>query len=139
MTRPSTAILTATLAVATLTGVTRAEEVSVESLPPSVVKTVPMCGDTKADPNLTEIKVTFSKDMRTERMWSWCVQFPDAFPKITDEKGIKYRHDKRTCILPVKLQPGKTYVLWINTPQNNAFRDRKGNPAVPYLLVFKTK
>ena len=36
-------------------------------------------------------------------------------------------------------QPGKTYVLWINTQKHNAFRDTRGNPAVPYLLVFQTK
>jgi hypothetical protein len=39
----------------------------------------------------------------------------------------------------IRLEPGKTYVIWINSRNNNAFRDTKGNPAAPCLLVFKTK
>ncbi len=139
MIRYSTAILIAAFAVTALTGVTSADVVSVESLPPSVVKTVPMCGDTRVDPNITEIKVMFSKDMMTEQMWSWCMHSRDTFPEISDQKEIKYLPDKRTCVLPVKLQPSKTYVIWINTRQYKAFQDTSGNPAVPYLLVFKTR
>jgi hypothetical protein len=67
------------------------------------------------------------------------MQSPETFPEITDQKGIKYLKDKRTCVLPVKLKPGKTYAIWINSQNNNAFRDTKGKPAIPYLLVFKTK
>ena len=115
-----------------------AQELSVDSLPPSVVKTVPTCGDTKVDAGLDQVKVTFSKDMMTEEMWSWCMRSPETFPEI-DAGKIKYLDDKRTCVLPVKLEPKKTYVIWINTRQNNAFRDTNGNPAVPYLLVFSTR
>ena len=42
--------------------------VSVESMPPTVVKTSPQSGDTKVDPSTSEIRVTFSKDMMTEEM-----------------------------------------------------------------------
>lgn len=35
-----------------------------EALPPSVVKTVPQCGDLDVDPDLHEVAVTFSKDMK---------------------------------------------------------------------------
>ncbi len=112
--------------------------ISVKTMPPSVVKTVPQAGDANVDPSLNEIRVTFSKDMMTEQMWSWCSQSPDAFPEI-NAKGIRYLKDKRTCVLPVKLLPGKTYVIWINTQKNNAFRDKNNTPAIPYLLVFQTK
>jgi hypothetical protein len=139
MTRQVTATLMTAIAVAALTGSVSAQEVTVESMPPSVVKTVPACGDTMVSAATKQIKVTFSKDMMTKQMWSWCMQSRDTFPEITNQKGIKYLQDKRTCILPVKLKPGKTYAIWINTQKNNAFRDTKGNPAVPYLLVFKTK
>jgi RNA polymerase sigma-70 factor (ECF subfamily) len=108
-------------------------------MPPSVVKTVPACGDTAVPATTKQIKVTFSKDMMTKQMWSWCMHSQDTFPEISDQKGVKYLQDKRTCILPVNLKPGKTYVIWINTQKNNAFRDTSGKPAVPYLLVFKTK
>ena len=47
-----------------------ADEVSLEALPPSVVRTVPVCGGDAVDPNLSEISVTFSKDMKvTGHCW----------------------------------------------------------------------
>ncbi|MDD5596985.1 MAG: DUF4019 domain-containing protein [Victivallaceae bacterium] len=110
---------------------------TVAAMPPSVVKTVPQAGDTNVDPGLKEISVTFSKDMLTDKMWSWCSQSPDTFPE-TDSKKIRYLKDRRTCVLPVKLQPGKTYIIRINPPEFNSFRDTAGNPAIPYLLVFQT-
>lgn len=112
-------------------------EISVESLPPSVVSTIPQCGDTAVDPNLKEIRVTFSKDMLTERMWAICQISKEHFPEADGE--IHYLADKRTCVFPVKLQPGKTYVLWFNRAQFNSFRDTGNNPAVPYQLVFRTR
>jgi hypothetical protein len=41
--------------------------------------------------------------------------------------------------IPVKLVPGKTYVLWFNRGQFNSFRDADNHPAVPYQLVFQAK
>ena len=132
------ALMTA-IAVGTFTGAARAQQVTVKSMPPSVVKTVPACGDLAVPANTEEIRVTFSKEMTTKQMWAWCMQSKDSFPEITRPDGIKYLADKRTCVLPVKLEPGKTYAIWINTQKNQAFQDTAGNPAVPYLLVFKTK
>ena len=107
-------------------------------MPPSVVKSVPQAGDTQVDPALKEVRVTFSKDMMTDRMWSWCSQSPATFPEIEKTK-IRYLKDKRTCVLPVKLKPGKTYVIWVNTQKFRSFKDAEGHSAVPYLLVFQTK
>jgi RNA polymerase sigma-70 factor (ECF subfamily) len=113
-----------------------AEEPSVKSMPPSVVKTIPEAGSANVDPSLTEIRVTFSKDMMTERMWSVCQISKETFPQVGD---IHYASDKRTCVVPVKLEPGKTYVLWFNRGQFNSFRDTRNNPSVPYMLVFETR
>ena len=41
--------------------------------------------------------------------------------------------------MPVKLEPGKTYVLGINSERFRNFKDIDGHPALPYLLVFHTK
>jgi hypothetical protein len=112
-------------------------EITVKTMPPSVVKTVPQAGDTEVDPSRTEITVTFSKDMMTKEMWSWCSLSPETFPEI-DKTKIRYLKDKRTCVLPVKLQPGKTYVIWINSQKFNHFKDTEKNSSVPYLLVFQT-
>ncbi len=112
-------------------------EVSVRTMPPSVVKTVPQAGDVNVDPWLREVRVTFSKDMRTKQMWSWAMNSRETFPEINAD-GIHYLKDRRTCVLPVKLKPGKTYIIWINSQKYNAFRDTLNNPAAPYLLVFQT-
>jgi len=109
---------------------------SVASKPPSVVQTIPVAGDTRVDPGLQEIRVTFSKDMLTEKMWSWVQESAETFPATRGE--VRYV-DARTCVLPVKLAPGKTYVIWINSQKFNAFRDTGNRPAVPYQLVFETR
>ena len=113
------------------------QEVSVKTMPPSVVKTIPQAGDTAADPATKEIRVTFSKDMLTDRMWAVVQTSKETFPTVDGK--IHYLDDQRTCAIPVKLEPGKTYVLWFNRAQFNSFRDTDNNPAVPYLLVFQTK
>ena len=110
---------------------------SVHNLPPVVVKTEPQAGDTKVDPAVKEIRVTFSKDMLTEKMWAICQVSEAHFPEAAGE--IRYLPDKRTCVFPVKLQPGKAYVLWFNREQFNSFRDSDNNPAIPYQLVFETR
>jgi hypothetical protein len=112
-------------------------QVSVEAMPPSVVKTVPQAGEKNVDPSLTEVRATFSKDMMTDRMWSWAMNSRETFPEI-DANKIRYLGDRRTCVLPVKLKPNKTYVIWINSQKYNSFRDTANHPAVPYLLVFQT-
>lgn len=111
--------------------------VSVQDLPPVVVKSVPQSGDVAVDPALNEITVTFSKDMTTREMWSWVQINPGSFPKLAGQ--THYLNDNRTCVLPVHLEPGKTYAIWINSDQHNNFRDAGNRPAVPYLLVSQTK
>ena len=113
-----------------------AGDVTLDSVPPVVVKTVPQAGAADVDPKLTEIKVTFSKVMK-DGGWSWAMLSKESFPKMDGKP--KYLADKRTCVLPVKLEPGKTYAIWVNHEKFNNFKDTGGRPAVPYLLVFKTK
>lgn len=115
----------------------RADDVTLESSPPVVIKTVPVAGADDVDPKLAEIKVTFSKDMKTDR-WSWAMINKESFPKMDGDP--KYLADKRTCVLPVKLEPGQTYAIWINSEKKFMdFKDTAGHSAVPYLLVFKTR
>ena len=113
-----------------------ADEVTLETVPPVVVKTVPKAGAGDVDSKLTEIKVTFSKDMQ-DGTWSWSVLSKESFPKVAGKP--KYLADKRTCVLPVKLEPGKTYAIWMNSEKFGNFKDADGRSAVAYLLVFKTK
>ena len=126
-------------AVISVSAIAQAQDaISVESMPPVVVKTFPQSGDTEVDPSIREICVTFSKDMMTNNMWSWVIHTRDTFLEVVGD--VKYLDDKRTCVAPVRLEPGKTYAIWFNSPnyRHNAFRDTQNNPVVPYLPVFRT-
>jgi RNA polymerase sigma-70 factor (ECF subfamily) len=113
------------------------QAVSVKSLPPVVVRTVPQAGDTQVDAaKVAEVRVTFSKEM-TDQSWSWSKVTDATFPKLGGQP--RYERDRRTCVLPVKLEPGKTYAIWLNSEKFGNFKDADGKPAVPYLLVFETK
>lgn len=115
---------------------TPADDLTVETAPPVIVKTSPTAGANDVDPSVKEIKVTFSKEM-ADKSWSWATAFENSVP-ASDEKP-HYENDKKTCVLPVKLEAGKTYAIWVNSPRFHNFKDVDGRSAVPYLLVFKTK
>ncbi len=133
--RNRTAALVVMLVVAA-TATTYAQSISVASMPPSVIKTTPACGDTQVSTATRHIKVTFSKKMM-DKSWSFTQISGESFPEIVGQP--KYLADGRTCVLTVKLKPKKTYVLWLNSQKFQNFKDSSGTPAVPYLLVFQTK
>ncbi len=108
----------------------------VAELPPVVVKTVPCAGELNVDPGLEQIEVTFSKKMKTEKMWSFVQVTADTFPETKGQP--RFLKAGRTVVLPVALKPGRSYALWLNRGELDAFRDTAGRPAVPYLLVFET-
>jgi RNA polymerase sigma-70 factor (ECF subfamily) len=111
-------------------------DLTLASAPPVVVKTVPEAGATGVDPKTAELRVTFSKGMM-DGGWSWVSLSESSFPKMPG--APRYEKDKRTCVLPVSLEPGRTYSLWVNSPKFDNFKDADGRPAVPYLLVFETR
>ena len=109
--------------------------ISLASAPPVVIKTVPEAGSVSVDAALTELRVTFSKPMQ-DGSWSWSTWGEENFPETTDKPH--YLADGRTCVLPVKLKPGKFYATWLNSSKFKNFIDADGQPSVPYLLTFKT-
>src|SRR5205814_9204312 len=121
---------------AALVSEARAEDITLDTARPVVVKSSPEAGADGVDPNTTQISVTFSKNMQGGS-WSWGVLRKETYPGTAETP--KYLEDKRTCVLPVKLQPGRTYAVWINSEKFYEFKDTKGQPAVPYLLVFRTR
>jgi RNA polymerase sigma-70 factor (ECF subfamily) len=67
--------------------------------------------------------------------WSWTQRSAETFPEVTDKP---HYIDKRTCVLPVKLAPGKTYHISINSERFQNFKDEGRRPAIPYPLNFTT-
>ena len=107
-----------------------------DSAAPVVVKTVPEAGSKDVEPGVVEICVTFSKEM-TDKSWSPSSAWQNSTPAIVGEP--KYEADRKTWVLKVKLEPGKTYGYWLNSQKFTNFKDAQGHSAVPYLLTFKTK
>jgi RNA polymerase sigma-70 factor (ECF subfamily) len=113
-----------------------AAEISLESAPPVVVRTEPVAGAAQVDPRTSEIVVQFSKKMQ-DGSWSWSTWGEDTFPEMVGQP--RYLPDGRTCVLSVKLQPGKFYATWLNSDKFKNFKDAGGRAAVPYLLTFRTR
>jgi hypothetical protein len=131
--KPVLAILVAA-AIVPLAVCAQTQKLSVKSVAPVVVKTVPEAGSTGVDPATTEIQVTFSKPMQ-DGSWSWVGK--EYMPEIVGQP--RYLADERTCVLTVKLEAGRTYAIGINSQSHGNFKDRQGRSAMPYLLAFETK
>jgi len=102
---------------------------------PTIVFTSPRIGDTDVDPGLKEITVTFDKDM--QEGFSWTGGGPNYPPIPEGEKP--HWSDKRTCVLPVKLDAGHYYRVGINAPSYKNFRSADGVPVEPSAIFFTTK
>jgi hypothetical protein len=114
-----------------------ADPPTLANTPPVVVKTEPPAGASDVPASTKEIRITFSKKMR-DKDWSWVIVTQDSFPKLAGDPH--FSADLTTCILPVALEAGKTYAMWINNSAGaQNFQDSDGHGAVPYLLVFSTK
>src|SRR4051794_16481114 len=114
------ATLFVSLLLTSVISIAVAEEITVDKARPVVIRSVPEAGSGAVDPSITEIRVTFSKEMQPGG-WSWGMIDKETYPGTAE--APKYLDDKRTCVLPVKLQPGKTYAVWINTEKLQNFKD----------------
>lgn len=123
------------LGVCLLTSVvTWAEEVTLTSMPPVVVQTIPGVGASAVDPQLREITVKFSQEIQ-DGAWSWVRFSPESFPTMAGQP--RYLPDKRTCVLPVTLEPGKTYALWVDSEQFTHLKSTTGRAAVRPCWCFR--
>ena len=101
------------------------------TLPPVVVKTVPEAGARDVAAATTEIRVTFSKKMM-DGSWSWSTAWQGSSPEMIGKP--KYEADGKTCVIKVKLEPGKTYGYWINSEKFRNFKDASGKAYYLYGL-----
>jgi len=102
---------------------------------PVIVSTSPKVGATDVSPSLTEITVTFDRDM--EAGFSWTGGGPN-YP--TSPEGMKPNwRDKRTCVLPVKLEAGRFYRVGINSTSFQNFKSAEGVPTEPSVVYFTTR
>jgi len=100
---------------------------------PVVVETTPTLRARNVDPKLDHLTVRFDQPMSTSG-WSWCGSGA-AYPELT---GRPFFADPYTAVLPVRLEPQKTYYLMINCPSGQNFRSPAGIPAESLPLRFTT-
>ena len=97
---------------------------------PQIVSTTPARGAADVNPSLKEITVTFDQDMEEGMSWTGG---GTEFPPIPEGQQGRWR-DKRTCVLPVKLQGGHRYRVGINSPSYRNFRSASGVPLRSFLV-----
>lgn len=103
--------------------------------PPRVVRTTPRAFADNVAASLDKITVTFDQAM-LDGHWSW-TGGGETFPKTVGD--IHYDAAKRTCTLPVKLEPGKVYWVGMNSPSYQYFQAADGTPAERYVILFATE
>ena len=86
------------------------------------------------DPTIKELRVTFNVPMAAG--FSWTGGGPE-FPKTTGKP--RWTADRKTCVLPVKLQPGSNYRLGLNSPSFKNFQSAAGIPLEPVEYQFTTR
>jgi tetratricopeptide (TPR) repeat protein len=106
-----------------------------ETSAPRVVRTTPVAFADDVSPALSKITVTFDRTMM-DKSWSW-TGGGETYPKVTG--NISYDAGRRTCTLPVKLEPGKVYWVGINSPSHKNFQTPAHAPAARYVILFATK
>ena len=117
------------------TGETQSTPAAASARPPSIVATSPAVGATDVDPGLKEITVTFDQDMGEG--FSWTGGGPD-YPPTPEGQKAQWQ-DKRTCLLPVKLEAGHYYRVGINSTSYRNFRSEAGVSAEPSAIYFTTQ
>ena len=103
--------------------------------PPHVIAFDPPLGATNVDPARTTLAVTFDRVMDREG-WAWVIEDKATAPDIGEST---WDAAVRTNSAPVRLEPGRTYVVWINSPQYSYFKDPQGRPATPVRWTFTTR
>lgn len=93
---------------------------------PVVVETTPSDGEVGVDAELGHIMATFSEAMDREG-WSWVTEVGRSTPSIV---GLPFYLDETTTVLPVRLEPGTTYGIWVNSPDDSSLRKFANNAGV---------
>lgn len=103
--------------------------------PPRVTRLSPENGAADVDPSLAELRVEFDRPMAEG--WSWVREEGGDFPALVGRAGQSA--DRREAFLPVALEPGRSYVVWLNSDAHRDFQDPAGTPLPPLRWTFSTR
>jgi hypothetical protein len=99
---------------------------------PKIIKTTPGFGDCNVDPDVKEIVINFDQDMSSG------MSLVDTKFKPQSTSTPRWI-DNRTFSIPVKLYPGKLYLLAFNNQRFRNFKNLNGIPLIPDELIFRTR
>jgi hypothetical protein len=102
---------------------------------PKVVSFGPENGAKDVDPKIQFVSATFDVPMGSGK--SWC-NGDGEFPKGPEGKRATWTNDGLTCRLPVILEPGHSYTLYLNSTYFNNFQSQWGVPLPPVVYKFQT-
>lgn len=106
---------------------------TVDSVTPTATLMKPANGATGVSPALAELVVTFDREMGGGFSWTGG---GENFPETTGKPY--WDGDRKTCHLPVKLKPGWSYRLGLNSPSHKNFKSVQGVPLTPVVWTFST-
>lgn len=99
--------------------------------PPRITSLVPPAGERAADTTLSRIELQFD-----QRMAPSVTIHSDDMPEIT---GTPSWDSSRTRLrIPVRLQSGHWYQMFVNTPDDGGFQNLAGEPLAPMRWEFRT-
>lgn len=105
-------------------------------LKPQVVRMEPQSGEGGIDPDLAELRVTFNVPMGPGFAW---VGEGEHYPGSQTEQQASWSDDRKTCSLPVRLEPDWQYQLSLNGNGRTDFQSAVGVPLDPIFWTFETR
>ena len=102
---------------------------------PHIVAMEPANGADSVAADLNKLVITFDQAMLPG--WSFLQLEPGNYPAEAGQPF--YDGDKKVITLPVKLQPGRTYVIGLNNADYTSFKNSGGTPLYPVVYKFSTK
>ncbi|MBS1370464.1 MAG: DUF4932 domain-containing protein [Lentisphaeria bacterium] len=101
---------------------------------PKILACTPANGAEEVDPATKKIVIRFDREM-TDASWSFC-RGEKPYPQITGRPF--YDKSRTTVTLPVKLEPGVTYHIYLNAEGFTGFRAADGGVLAPTPCSFTT-
>jgi len=102
---------------------------------PVILSMDPPNGAENVNPGTAELRVTFSVPMGGG--FSWTGGGPE-YPPGVEGKGPYWTEDRRTCFLPVNLEPNRAYRVGLNSFSHRNFQSAAGVPLEPVVYTFRT-
>jgi DNA-binding CsgD family transcriptional regulator len=129
-------MLSATLIVAALAVLGGAPKSGGPATAPRVVSTSPAAGAVVPAGTIA-LRVTFDRPMRPGS-YSFVRKAVETYPDCGDNRPVQSA-DGRTFTLHCRLDAGRHYEIWFNSPPYMNFVDEAGVAASPYQLLFHTR